>query len=124
MIPRLRALLHQHPLRQRAWAHLMTALYRIGDVAGALAAYRQVRQVLADETGMDPGPELTRLHEDILHHRPLDDAAETATDATAERISSRAPAGFVQVGQMNQEAIRTARPTKKSAMTKWTIWGW
>ncbi|WP_155368312.1 AfsR/SARP family transcriptional regulator [Catellatospora vulcania] len=69
VIPRLRALLDRHPLRQRAWAQLMLCLYQIGDVSGALAAFRQARQVLAEETGMDPGPELTRLHDDVLHHR-------------------------------------------------------
>ncbi|MFG2063509.1 BTAD domain-containing putative transcriptional regulator [Micromonospora sp. NPDC048871] len=68
-IPRLRALLDRYPLRQRAWTHLMSALYASGDVAGALAAFRQVRRALAEETGMDPGPELVRLHDDILHHR-------------------------------------------------------
>ncbi|GIJ76935.1 DNA-binding transcriptional activator of the SARP family [Micromonospora phaseoli] len=69
VIPRLRTLVDRHPLRQRAWGHLMTGLYHSGDVAGALAAFRRARQVLAEETGMDPGPELTRLHDDILHHR-------------------------------------------------------
>lgn len=69
VIPRLRALLDRHPLRQRAWAQLMMCLYQIGDVSGALAAFRQARRVLAEETGMDPGPELTRLHNDVLHHR-------------------------------------------------------
>ncbi|GAA1394402.1 BTAD domain-containing putative transcriptional regulator [Catellatospora coxensis] len=69
VIPRLRALLDRHPLRQRAWAQLMMCLYQIGDVAGALAAYRQARRVLAEQTGMDPGPELTRMHDDVLHHR-------------------------------------------------------
>ncbi|MEV4414297.1 BTAD domain-containing putative transcriptional regulator [Catellatospora sp. NPDC049609] len=72
-IPRLRALLDRHPLRQRAWAQLMTGLYQIGDVSGALAAFRRARQVLAEETGLDPGPELTRLHDDILHHRVAPD---------------------------------------------------
>ncbi|WP_144122478.1 AfsR/SARP family transcriptional regulator [Catellatospora sichuanensis] len=69
VIPRLRALLERHPLRQRAWAQLMASLYHIGDVAGALAAFGQARRVLAEQTGMDPGPELTRLHDDVLHHR-------------------------------------------------------
>ncbi|MEV0457808.1 AfsR/SARP family transcriptional regulator, partial [Catellatospora methionotrophica] len=69
VIPRLRALLDRHPLRQRAWAQLMASLYHIGDVSGALAAFRQARRVLAEQTGMDPGPELIRLHDDILHHR-------------------------------------------------------
>ncbi|XLD92402.1 BTAD domain-containing putative transcriptional regulator [Polymorphospora sp. A560] len=70
VIHRLRALLDRHPLRQRAWGQLMVGLYRIGDVAGALDTFRQARQVLAEETGLDPAPELTKLYDDILHHRP------------------------------------------------------
>ena len=76
VIPLLRDLLDRHPLRQRAWAQLMVALYRAGDVAGALAAYQRARQVIAEETGMDPGPELTRAHDDILHHRSAVDAPD------------------------------------------------
>ncbi|RIV39109.1 AfsR/SARP family transcriptional regulator [Micromonospora radicis] len=85
VIPRLRALLERHPLRQRAWAHLMTGLYHSGDVAGATAAFRQARQILAEETGMDPGPELTRLHDDILHHRCPRAAAAPHAPAAAPR---------------------------------------
>ncbi len=70
VVRRLRALLDRHPLRQRAWGQLMVGLYRIGDVAGALDAFRQARQALAEETGLDPTPELTSLYDDILHHRP------------------------------------------------------
>jgi DNA-binding SARP family transcriptional activator/Tfp pilus assembly protein PilF len=70
VVPRLRALLDRYPLRQRAWGQLMVGLYRIGDVAGALDAFRRARQVLAEETGLDPAPELTTLYDDILHHRP------------------------------------------------------
>ncbi|MGQ5261471.1 BTAD domain-containing putative transcriptional regulator [Micromonospora sp. ZYX-F-536] len=70
VVRRLRALLDRHPLRQRAWGQLMVGLYRLGDVAGALDAFRHARQVLAEETGLDPTPELTTLYDDILHHRP------------------------------------------------------
>ncbi|MEU4218066.1 BTAD domain-containing putative transcriptional regulator, partial [Actinoplanes sp. NPDC026623] len=69
VIQRLRALVDRHPLRQRAWGQLMTALYRTGDVAGALDSFHQARQALAEQTGLDPGPELVRLHDDILHGR-------------------------------------------------------
>lgn len=69
-IVRLRELLSQYPLRQRAWRTLMLALYRTGDVAGALAAYREAHDVLAEETGLDPGPELARLHTAILNQDP------------------------------------------------------
>lgn len=65
----LRALLEREPLRQRAWEQLMLGLYRLGDVAGALDAYRVARHSLIDQTGLDPGPGLQRLHDDILHHR-------------------------------------------------------
>ncbi|QOC92043.1 AfsR/SARP family transcriptional regulator [Micromonospora craniellae] len=93
VIPRLRALLERHPLRQRAWAHLMTGLYHSGDVAGATAAFRQARQVLAEETGMDPGPELTRLHDDILHHRfpPPAAPAPTATRTRPAQLPLTTP---------------------------------
>ncbi|WP_422770519.1 AfsR/SARP family transcriptional regulator [Plantactinospora sp. WMMC1484] len=70
VVQRLRALLDRHPLRQRAWGQLMLGLYRIGDVAGALDAFRQARQVLAEQAGLEPTPQLTRLRNDILHHRP------------------------------------------------------
>ncbi|WUR59342.1 tetratricopeptide repeat protein [Micromonospora chokoriensis] len=70
VVRRLRALLDLHPLRQRAWGQLMVGLYRIGDVAGALDAFQQARQALAEETGLDPAPELVKVYDDILHHRP------------------------------------------------------
>ncbi|WP_230416568.1 AfsR/SARP family transcriptional regulator [Micromonospora tarapacensis] len=70
VVQRLRVLLDRHPLRQRAWGQLMLGLYRMGDVAGALDAFRQARQALAEQTGLDPAPQLTQLHNDILHHRP------------------------------------------------------
>ncbi|MFD0591671.1 BTAD domain-containing putative transcriptional regulator [Catellatospora coxensis] len=89
VIPRLRALLDRHPLRQRAWAQLMMCLYQIGDVAGALAAYRQARRVLAEQTGMDPGPELTRMHDDVLHHRVAGRPVSPAARCRRRRGSCR-----------------------------------
>ncbi|WP_425764048.1 BTAD domain-containing putative transcriptional regulator [Micromonospora sp. DT229] len=91
-IPRLRALLDRYPLRQRAWMHLMSALYASGDVAGALAAFRQVRRVLAEETGMDPGPELTRLHDDILHHRRHPNGWSVTDDRGVRAVARVRPA--------------------------------
>lgn len=68
-VSRLRVLLEHYPMRQRAWEQLMLGLYRVGDVAGALDAYRQAKRALAEQTGLDPAPRLSRLHDDILHHR-------------------------------------------------------
>ncbi|MFJ4644349.1 BTAD domain-containing putative transcriptional regulator [Streptomyces bobili] len=91
----MRSLVERHPLRQRAWGRLMLGLYRAGDVAGALEAYRQVREVLVQETGLDPGPELTRLHEDILRQRPLPAPATPAPLPAVPRQLPLVTADFV-----------------------------
>lgn len=65
-IGELRKLVADNPLRERLWALLMTALYRCGRQAEALDAYHQVRRLLADELGLDPGPALLELHRKIL----------------------------------------------------------
>ncbi len=48
----------------------MLALYRCGRQGDALSAYRDARQVLADELGLDPGPQLQALHQQILTADP------------------------------------------------------
>ncbi len=66
-IPVLRTLLAAHPLRERCWAALIRARYAIGDTAGALAAYRQCREELGRQLGVEPGAELTLLHRAVLN---------------------------------------------------------
>jgi DNA-binding SARP family transcriptional activator len=66
----LPALIAQFPLRERLSAQLMLALYRCGRQGDALAAYRQARQVLDDELGLDPGPQLQALQRQILAADP------------------------------------------------------
>jgi DNA-binding SARP family transcriptional activator/Tfp pilus assembly protein PilF len=66
VIPELRRLLADHPLREGLWLLLMQALDGAGRHAEALDAYGQARNVIADELGVDPGAELRQLYADML----------------------------------------------------------
>jgi DNA-binding SARP family transcriptional activator len=75
LIGELEELVAGQPFRERLWAHLMLALYRSGRQAEALRAYRQLRDNLAGQLGIDPSPELRRLEERILRQDPSLDLA-------------------------------------------------
>jgi DNA-binding SARP family transcriptional activator len=66
LVPQLESLVARNPLRERLRGQLMLALYRSGRQADALSAYQDARRVLAEELGLDPGPQLQQLHAAIL----------------------------------------------------------
>jgi DNA-binding SARP family transcriptional activator len=68
LVGELEALVTEHPLRERLRGQLMLALYRAGRQAEALEAYRQARETLVDELGIDPSLELQQLEQAILRH--------------------------------------------------------
>ncbi|MEV6009102.1 BTAD domain-containing putative transcriptional regulator [Streptomyces sp. NPDC051976] len=81
------ALATEFPLRERPAVQLMTALYRCGRQAEALAAYHRVRRTFIEELGLEPGPVLLRLEWAILNGSGDLDLPEpmapAATDAAA-----------------------------------------
>src|SRR4051794_6342553 len=70
LVGELEQLCGAHRLRERLWAQRMLALYRCGRQADALAAGQQLRTILAEELGLDPGNQLRRLQTAILAQDP------------------------------------------------------
>ena len=85
------ALLAENPLRERLHAQRMLALYRCGRQADALEAFRNARQTLVDEIGVEPSPELRRLHVAILRLDPSLDVAPAEAELPRELDAAAAP---------------------------------
>ncbi|WP_152486461.1 AfsR/SARP family transcriptional regulator [Nocardiopsis lucentensis] len=84
VVSRLTPMVSEEPFRERLHLLLITALWRDNERARALAVYETFRANLAEELGVDPGPELTALHGRILRDdarsaRVTDQAAAPAT---------------------------------------------
>ncbi|MFN2489220.1 MAG: BTAD domain-containing putative transcriptional regulator [Actinomycetota bacterium] len=89
VVGELRALMSEHPLRERPRAQLMLALYRAGRQAEALQVSREGRAMLAEELGIDPMPELQRLEQAILHQdRDLDLAPRPIAGPVPSTVSA------------------------------------
>jgi YVTN family beta-propeller protein len=92
LVPELEALVSEQPYRERPRAQLMLALYRSGRQADALRAYQAARRMLADDLGLEPGPELRELEAAILRQDArlsLDGSVASAAEEPARRISRR-----------------------------------
>jgi predicted ATPase/DNA-binding SARP family transcriptional activator len=86
VIAELEWLLGQHPLREGLWSSFITALYRAGRQADALAACQRVRRLFLDELGIEPGKALRELERQILQQSELLDAAATAIGSAAPAL--------------------------------------
>ncbi|MGH3197910.1 MAG: AfsR/SARP family transcriptional regulator [Streptosporangiaceae bacterium] len=71
VVPDLTAMVADHPLRERMRGLLMIALYRCGRPAEALRVFAEGRRVLAEELGIDPGRDLSRVHQQVLTMDPV-----------------------------------------------------
>ena len=68
VVGELESLVDAHPLRERLWVALITALYRGGRQADALEAYARVRRHLVDSLGVEPSTSLQAIQQRVLLH--------------------------------------------------------
>ncbi|HYZ27437.1 MAG TPA: ABC transporter substrate-binding protein [Thermoleophilaceae bacterium] len=94
VLDELRTLAAEHPLRERLQAQYLLALYRCGQQAEALQAYPIARRRIVEAIGTEPGPELRRVHEAILHHA---DATPPAAGGPVPVRRSRGRRGIAAV---------------------------
>ncbi|WP_432928111.1 BTAD domain-containing putative transcriptional regulator [Microbispora sp. CA-135349] len=116
----------EHPLRERLWWLLALAYYRTGRQADALATLRRARSLIADQLGLDPGPQLRALEQDILRQAPsLTPPSLTplalptllASAPSASALSASAPSLTAQARTLPGEPVvpTPARPASGKA---------
>lgn len=108
----------EHPFREDIRALHLLALYRAGRQTEALAAFRRTRDLLVDELGVEPGPELRTLHRRMLEQdERLDLSKPPGSEATKAEVTLRTdnlrpePNAFVERPETAQivEALRAGR---------------
>jgi len=100
-----------YPFREGLWSILMTALYRVGRQADALAAFQHARQHLVEQLGVEPGPRLRDLESRIL------DQDERLRGGVPSESASARPTGTVTFGfcEVEDAARLWATNRKKTA---------
>jgi DNA-binding SARP family transcriptional activator len=91
LIPELRQLARDHPLRERVRGQLMIALYWSGRQAEAMAAYQEAHRIFAAELGTEPGTALRELHRRMLVGDPALDAPVVAAPVVPRELPGTAP---------------------------------
>jgi DNA-binding SARP family transcriptional activator len=103
LIPELRRLVSEHPLRERLRGQLMLALYRDGRQTEALEAYREFRNSLLEELGLEPTPHLRELQVAILRH---DQLLSQTVDAGKGVMRPRNLAGHAFISYVREDSRR------------------
>ncbi|MGW2331448.1 BTAD domain-containing putative transcriptional regulator [Streptomyces sp. NPDC001700] len=85
VLAELQEAVRAEPRRERLLEQLMTALYRGGRQAEALAVYRRAESSLAETLGLEPGRALQELESAILAHAP--ELSQAAHEPTAVALT-------------------------------------
>jgi DNA-binding SARP family transcriptional activator len=123
LIPELRRLIAESPLRESLRARLMVALYRAGRQADALHVYADARALLDSELGVEPGPELEAAQRAVLGHAadlqlpatPTVRDAGTREQPTAPAVAGGDARDGVDNGsRTTDERVAAAHPTRRT----------
>jgi len=91
LVPELKRLVAEHPLRERLRSQLMLALYRSGRQTEALAEYQRLHRTLVEEIGIEPKPSVKDLERRILIHDPALELANGRSAAARSAATASAP---------------------------------
>jgi DNA-binding SARP family transcriptional activator len=103
LVSELEMAIADNPFREHLQAQLMTALYRSGRQADALAVFQRARERLVDKLGVEPGRELRELERAVLEQAPALDLArrcgsQSASSSATWRRPGTGPKEGAQVG--------------------------
>lgn len=118
----LDALTRVHRLRERAWALRALALAGSGRQADALAALREVREVLDEELGLEPGPELRAVQTAVLRQEEMASAAPAPAGEVPAGPTTTRPAG-VEAAGIETGGLETHAPLPFPALWPWALAG-
>ena len=126
LVAELELAVRDEPLRETRWALLMTALYRDDRQAEALRAYQRARDLLAQRLGLEPGPNLQRLEQQILNHDPdlhLDPGPDreplTAGGPSSDRGYTDLPSGMLPSGMLPSGMISALLCDVEGSVRRW-----
>ncbi|MGH3767823.1 MAG: AfsR/SARP family transcriptional regulator [Pseudonocardiaceae bacterium] len=97
LVGELGDLVSRHPLREPLRALQLIALYRPGRQSEALDSYRELRERLAEDLGLEPGPELAAVHQAILKQDPALYAAPMTAVTSGARARTNLPAPLTEL---------------------------
>jgi predicted ATPase/DNA-binding SARP family transcriptional activator len=120
LLGELTAALQAHPLDERLAGQLMLAQYRSGRQADALDTYRDMREKLVDELGVDPSPQLREVYQTILEGEPPGAVIRAAQPAAGNRPQADLPRRTTSFIGREQEVRRVAAALREAPLVTLT----